>query len=588
MSNPAISTANSGKSGWASLVHPSTRWRIIVLVGGAILHASFAFIVPTVLPSAIPEIGGKVAYAWATTLFLLGAMIGSVAAPALISKLPANRAYQLGLVTFGAGMLCCGLAPSIAMVIIGRFFQGLGGGAVIAIAFSMVPILFEANMYARAIALLSSAWGISALIGPGIAGIFLELSTWRYVFALGIVLSAILCAMAARTLPDRTTIAHSEPGYRWPGVRLGLIGAAALAISIAGVQGSWPFTAVFLAISAASLVLFVNAERKSSHRILPSSVLAGGNPAQATFIAMFLLILVLGTTPYLPYFLGVAYHEPLIVAGYIACLSAIGTTFGGIASASLREHATKICVLYASPILTAIASIALAMAFRDGNIVGIALSWTVVGFSVGIAWPHLTALLIQSTTLVERPIASAAATMNQLAGISFGSAIAGLIANYAHFGDARTDAQLIDAGTWLFALFALPPIAAIFAIARLIRTADASPELMSPRPEITETTSMTLDQLTTRLANRMATRSGLDATLKFDFGSDGIIFVDGTVQPYTVSNENREADCVIAIAKDDFVQITKGELDGHMAFMTGRLSITGNMAIAMKLPSVLG
>ncbi|HYM30734.1 MAG TPA: SCP2 sterol-binding domain-containing protein [Candidatus Cybelea sp.] len=98
---------------------------------------------------------------------------------------------------------------------------------------------------------------------------------------------------------------------------------------------------------------------------------------------------------------------------------------------------------------------------------------------------------------------------------------------------------------------------------------------------------MSLEQLTTGLRDRVAGKSGLDATVKFDFGSDGVIYIDGTANPYAVSNDNKDADCTISISMADFISMTKGELDGTTAFMMGKLKVAGNMGIAMKLSSVL-
>jgi putative sterol carrier protein len=98
---------------------------------------------------------------------------------------------------------------------------------------------------------------------------------------------------------------------------------------------------------------------------------------------------------------------------------------------------------------------------------------------------------------------------------------------------------------------------------------------------------MSLEQLTTGMRERVASKSGLDATVKFNFGADGIIFLDGTKSPYTVSNEDKDADCTITISMSDFIAMTKGELDGTTAFMMGKLKVAGNMGIAMKLSSVL-
>ncbi len=97
---------------------------------------------------------------------------------------------------------------------------------------------------------------------------------------------------------------------------------------------------------------------------------------------------------------------------------------------------------------------------------------------------------------------------------------------------------------------------------------------------------MTLEELTAAMRQRVSSGSGLDATVKFDFGDDGLIFLDGASN--TVSNEDQEADCTIGIKLENFEALINGDLDPTTAFMMGKLKVKGSMGIAMKLKSILG
>jgi putative sterol carrier protein len=93
----------------------------------------------------------------------------------------------------------------------------------------------------------------------------------------------------------------------------------------------------------------------------------------------------------------------------------------------------------------------------------------------------------------------------------------------------------------------------------------------------------TLEEITERMREAVGSDSGLGKSVKFDFGSDGVVRIDGG----TVDNQDVAADCVIGVSKSDFEAMGRGELDPTMAFMSGKLKIQGDMSVAMKLQPLL-
>ena len=73
---------------------------------------------------------------------------------------------------------------------------------------------------------------------------------------------------------------------------------------------------------------------------------------------------------------------------------------------------------------------------------------------------------------------------------------------------------------------------------------------------------MTLEEITTGLAERIGEDCGLGATLKFDFGDDGVIHLDATVVPNVVSNDDQDAQCTLKMTLEDFIAMRNGEMDG--------------------------
>ena len=99
---------------------------------------------------------------------------------------------------------------------------------------------------------------------------------------------------------------------------------------------------------------------------------------------------------------------------------------------------------------------------------------------------------------------------------------------------------------------------------------------------------MTLEEITSEMAARVAKKGAIDGkTVKFDFGSDGQLMIDGAADPAVVSNDNGDADCTVVVDKNVFEAIAAGEENAQMAFMSGKLKVQGDMGIAMQLGSLL-
>src|SRR5262245_10082843 len=97
---------------------------------------------------------------------------------------------------------------------------------------------------------------------------------------------------------------------------------------------------------------------------------------------------------------------------------------------------------------------------------------------------------------------------------------------------------------------------------------------------------MDLQAVTATLRDKVGTSSDLGATLKFDCGDEGVIVIDGAATPSSVDNNNRDADCTIALTLDTLGEMMSGELNPTTAFMTGRIKVSGDMGVALKLQSV--
>ncbi|MDA9176241.1 SCP2 sterol-binding domain-containing protein [Alphaproteobacteria bacterium] len=94
---------------------------------------------------------------------------------------------------------------------------------------------------------------------------------------------------------------------------------------------------------------------------------------------------------------------------------------------------------------------------------------------------------------------------------------------------------------------------------------------------------MSVEAIQSKLTELLGSGAGLDGSLKMNFGDDGFVRIEGT----EVTTDDTDADATISISLEDAVAMMEGDLNPTMAFMQGKLSVDGNMGMAMKLSNLL-
>jgi MFS family permease len=111
---------------WGDLLRNGNFLKSIAVTGGVALHATNVYLVTTILPSVVSDIGGLGYYAWNTTLFIVASIIGSALTSKLLSRYSPRRAYLLALGIFAVGSMVCASAFNMPWLLLGRTVQGLG------------------------------------------------------------------------------------------------------------------------------------------------------------------------------------------------------------------------------------------------------------------------------------------------------------------------------------------------------------------------------------------------------------------------------------------------------------------------------
>jgi MFS family permease len=167
---------------WPALLTPRLALPLGVLLGGGLLYSMNVLVTATLLPSIVAELGGANLMSWPTTAFVASSIIAATGTGIVSSAVENRRAFCGGAVIYAAGAILCALAPSIGIVIAGRFVQGLGGGLLSALAYVLVRNVFPEDLWPRVFGLFAGVWSVSVPAGPLIGGLFAGYGNWRGAF----------------------------------------------------------------------------------------------------------------------------------------------------------------------------------------------------------------------------------------------------------------------------------------------------------------------------------------------------------------------------------------------------------------------
>ncbi|WP_029115638.1 MFS transporter [Mycobacterium sp. URHB0044] len=438
-------------AGWRDLLGPKYLGASTVLAGGVALYATNEFLTISLLPSAVAEIGGQRFYAWVTTVYLVASVVAATTVSATLARLGPRWAYLGALSVFGAGSLLAAAAPSMELLLVGRTVQGAGGGVLAGLGYAVINAALPQSLWTKASAVVSAMWGVGTLAGPAAGGLFAQFGSWRWAFGVLAILTVIMAVLVPFALPGRSSNTGPSRGSRIPVWSLLLLGAAALAISVAGIPRNTALTAALLAAGVALVATFLVVDRRTAASVLPPTAFRPG-PLKWIYLTLGLLMAATMVDMYVPLFGQRLAHLVPVAAGFLGVALSVGWTVGEITSASLTKPRIVVRTVAVAPLVMAAGlGLAAVSQFEDAP-VGVIAVWVVAlivtGTGVGMAWPHLSAWAMGSVDDPEEGGTAAAAinTVQLICG-AFGAGLAGVVVNLTDRGDAT-------AARWLFAIFA--------------------------------------------------------------------------------------------------------------------------------------
>jgi MFS family permease len=439
---------------WRELLGREHVGTATVLAGGVALYATNEFLTISLLPSTVADIGGQRLYAWVTTVYLVASVVAATMVNPLLVRCGPRWSYLLTLAVFGVGSLGCALAPNMELLLVGRTVQGLAGGMLAGLGYAVINAALPDWLWTRASGLVSAMWGVGTLLGPATGGLFAQFGLWRWAFGALAIATVAMAALVPGALPARTARESADAGgslSRIPVLSLLLLGVAAMAVSVAGLQHEVVATAALLGAGVALVVVFVLVDRRMASAVLPPSTFRPG-PLKWIYVTLGLLMAATMAVMYVPFFGQRLAHLPPVAAGFLGATLAIGWTVGELGSASVNSRRVIVRLVIIAPLVMALGLTLAALTQSDDVPVWMLAIWAlgllITGCGVGIAWPHLSAWAMGCVDdPAEGGTAAAAINTVQLICGAFGAGLAGVVVNITQSGDAA-------AARWMFATFA--------------------------------------------------------------------------------------------------------------------------------------
>jgi MFS family permease len=404
------------------------------LTAGLVLTVTFvaseALAVITVMPVVARDLGGLRLYGWVFSAFMLGSIVGIVAAGREADRRGPAAPFLGGLALFCSGLAVAGLAPTMLVLVAGRALQGVGAGAVPAVAYVSIGRSLPGPLRAKMMALLSTAWVVPGLAGPALSAEVARVAGWRWVF-LGLL--PVVAITGSIALPALVRI--GRPAARQAGEHRLIDGvrvAAGTALMLAGLTlatSAGDVGAGLRAVAAGGGLIVAGAVAglPAIRRLVPPGTGTARPGLPATILSRGLLTFAFfGADAYVTLTITVLRHRSPVLAGVAVTGATLSWTAGAWAQARLASTWPG-RRLVRTGLLIILAGIGgMVLVLQPGVPVAVALAaWTVAGLGMGLCYAPLTLMMLREAPPGREGWASASLNLADVLGTAIGIGVGG-------------------------------------------------------------------------------------------------------------------------------------------------------------------
>lgn len=459
-------TTTKPTASWGAFLFGLNSLRLLALCGGVALYAININVVNTLLPTLVKDIGGLELYSWATSLFVAASILSVALSTSLLHVFGLRAAFLLAILVFTLGSICTAFSTNIYFLLGARSLQGVGGGLLLGLSYTAIRLVFSAPLWLRATALISSMWGVAALAGPAVGGIFAQSGHWRLAFIAPLPIAVVVAFLVMLSLKPR------EENQAQPLPYIPIFKAALLSWSVIVIAfGSLSASLLLMALSVVIVftILYGIARDDENHpqtALFPTGSYTFSQPLGSLYASIAVVSMVMGIGVFAPYFLEEIHGMSPLWAGYMTALIPAGWALGALSTVRMTSASTgKYFII--GPLFSALSLVALGVLLPwQALSARLDLIWTLtiplfgVGLGLGVVWPHLIIRIFHFAPSGQENTATAAMITWQLYALSVGVAVAGMITTEVGLDIGLAYTQL--SARLLFMMYALLPVLFVF------------------------------------------------------------------------------------------------------------------------------
>ncbi len=363
-----------------------SRWFIMLgLALGMLLASLDQTVVGTSLPRIVAVLGGMDLFSWLFTAYMLAQTITIPIAGKMSDRMGRKPIFLSGMIIFMAGSLMAGFSTSMEMLIVCRFIQGLGGGALIPVAMATVADLYAPQDRGKIQGMLGAVFALSTVIGPFIGGFIVDNWDWDWVFWVNLPVGIFAMIVASFKFPSLERVETSPVDYLGIVTLVGAMAPALLTLTWGGTTYAWtsPEILGMIALSAVMLVAFVAVERRAADPLLPfrlfrEPILTLGSAG------LFIMSLgMFGVVGFLPLFLQAVMGMSATNSGMLTIPLMIGSMITSISSGFLLKRTGYKPWLLAGPPVMAVGMYLLSTLHAGSDPIEAIVYQLIVGLGIG-------------------------------------------------------------------------------------------------------------------------------------------------------------------------------------------------------------